>query len=361
MKEKAAHLSLLGALLLSFAVSYFSDHIDPYYLRVIVTVGINITLAVSLNLVNGYTGQFSLGHAGFMCVGAYTSAVITMFVAPALLGQVFPPGHVNSWLIFPCAMLISGLTAAVSGLIVGIPSLRLKGDYLAIVTLGFGEIIRIIFLNIPAVGAARGLPGIPTYTNLFWAYAVAFITIYVVLAIVHSSYGRGFIAVHDDEIAAEAMGINTTKLQDHRFYRERVFRWNCRRFVRALQNIYFAERIRLHAVDRDRSDGDPGRNGQYDRCNRGCNPADRPAGGAAPGRRLSDGALFAASDRADADPAARFVSPEIQAPDQTGFRSERVMMGTGAILDVKRCTIRFGGLTAVSALDLTVIRTNWWD
>ena len=211
MKEKAAHLSLLGAILLSFAVSYFSDHLDPYFLRVIVTVGINITLAVSLNLVNGYTGQFSLGHAGFMCVGAYTSAVITMFVTPALLGQVFPPGHLNSWLIFPCAMLISGIAAAISGLVVGIPSLRLKGDYLAIVTLGFGEIIRIIFLNIPAVGAARGLPGIPTYTNLFWAYAVAFITIYVVLAIVHSSYGRGFIAVHDDEIAAEAMGINTTK------------------------------------------------------------------------------------------------------------------------------------------------------
>lgn len=211
MKEKAAHLSLLGAILLSFAVSYFSDYIDPYYLRVIVTVGINITLAVSLNLVNGYTGQFSLGHAGFMGVGAYTSAVITMFVTPALFGQLFPPGHVNSLLIFPCAMLIGGIAAAVSGLIVGIPSLRLKGDYLAIVTLGFGEIIRIIFLNIPAVGAARGLPGIPTYTNLFWAYAVAFITIYVVLAIVHSSYGRGFIAVHDDEIAAEAMGINTTK------------------------------------------------------------------------------------------------------------------------------------------------------
>ena len=211
MKKMAAHLALLGAILLSFVFSYFSDHIDPYYLRVIVTVGINITLAVSLNLVNGYTGQFSIGHAGFMCVGAYTSAVITMFVTPAFLGQTFPPGHVNSWIIFPVAMLISGLTAAISGLIVGIPSLRLKGDYLAIVTLGFGEIIRIIFLNIPAVGGARGLPGIPTYTNLFWAYSVAFITIYVVLAIVHSSYGRGFIAVHDDEVAAEAMGINTTR------------------------------------------------------------------------------------------------------------------------------------------------------
>jgi branched-chain amino acid transport system permease protein len=211
MKGLYAHLALLGAILLSFVASYFSDHLDPYFLRVIVTVGMNIILAVSLNLVNGYTGQFSLGHAGFMCVGAYTSAVLTMFVAPKLFGNSLTPGELNSSLVFLCAIIIAGAMAALSGLLVGIPSLRLKGDYLAIVTLGFGEIIRIVFLNIPAVGAARGLPGIPTYTNLFWAYAFAFITIYVVLSIVHSTYGRGFIAVHDDEIAAEAMGINTTR------------------------------------------------------------------------------------------------------------------------------------------------------
>ena len=211
MKSIYAHLSLLGAILLALVASYFSDHLDPYFLRVIVTVGINIILAVSLNLVNGYTGQFSLGHAGFMCVGAYTSAVITMFVTPKIIGSIVPPGEITSSLVFLCAILISGIAAALIGLVVGIPSLRLKGDYLAIVTLGFGEIIRIVFLNIPAVGAARGLPGIPTYTNLFWAYAFAFITIYVVLSIVHSTYGRGFLAVHDDEIAAEAMGINTTR------------------------------------------------------------------------------------------------------------------------------------------------------
>lgn len=211
MKSIYAHLSLLGAILLALLASYFSDHLDPYFLRVIVTVGINIILAVSLNLVNGYTGQFSLGHAGFMCVGAYTSAVITMFLTPTIMGHIAPPGQLSSSLVFLCAIIISGIAAALIGLVVGIPSLRLKGDYLAIVTLGFGEIIRIVFLNIPAVGAARGLPGIPTYTNLFWAYAFAFITIYVVLSIVHSTYGRGFLAVHDDEIAAEAMGINTTR------------------------------------------------------------------------------------------------------------------------------------------------------
>jgi len=212
MKCFAAQLSLLAAILLAGLVSYFSDRLDPYFLRVIITAGINITLAVSLNLVNGYTGQFSLGHAGFMCVGAYTSAIITMYVAPRFFGSILPPSNVAmASLVFTIALFFSGVIAAISGLIVGAPSLRLKGDYLAIVTLGFGEIIRIIFLNIPAVGGARGLPGVPVYTNFFWAFSIALITIYIVLAMVHSTYGRGFIAVHDDEIAAEAMGINTTK------------------------------------------------------------------------------------------------------------------------------------------------------
>ncbi|MGN6387519.1 MAG: branched-chain amino acid ABC transporter permease [Verrucomicrobiota bacterium] len=211
MRKYAAHFFLLLAIAVAFLISSFADRIDPYFLRVVINVGINIILAVSLNLVNGYTGQFSLGHAGFMCIGAYTSAVITMIVAPKVFGHILPPGHLNASILFLCSNLLGGLVAAICGLIVGAPSLRLKGDYLAIVTLGFGEIIRIIFLNIPAVGGARGMPGIPTYTNFFWAYAFAFITIYVVLSIVHSSYGRGFIAVRDDEIAAEAMGINTTR------------------------------------------------------------------------------------------------------------------------------------------------------
>ena len=210
MKAFAAQLWLLAAVAVAFIFSWFSDRLDPYFLRVILTIGINITLAVSLNLVNGYTGQFSLGHAGFMCVGAYTSAAITMFAAPKIFGTT-PLNIAISSLVFLLALLISGLVAAVSGLLVGAPSLRLKGDYLAIVTLGFGEIIRIIFLNVASLGGARGLPGIPTYTNIFWTYSIAFVTIYVVLAMVHSTYGRGFIAVQDDEIAAEAMGINSTK------------------------------------------------------------------------------------------------------------------------------------------------------
>ncbi len=209
MKGFAAHLTLLAAIGAALGASFLSDRIDPYFLRVILTIGINIILAVSLNLVNGYTGQFSLGHAGFMCVGAYTSTLLTMSLGSKLLGA--SPGVVGTAGLFLAALLFGGIAASLSGLLVGAPSLRLKGDYLAIVTLGFGEIIRIIFLNIEKLGGARGLPGIPTYTNVFWVFSLAFITIYVVLAMVHSSYGRGFLAVHDDEIAAEAMGINTTK------------------------------------------------------------------------------------------------------------------------------------------------------
>src|SRR5687767_3159553 len=134
------HLYLLVALLVSGGVWYFSDHIDPYHLDVLIGVGINIILAVSLNLVNGYTGQFSLGHAGFMAVGAYGSAAVTLFAGPHILSML---GGDKPWavsVVFFIALLVGGLVAATAGLLVGIPSLRLKGDYLAIVTLGFGEI-----------------------------------------------------------------------------------------------------------------------------------------------------------------------------------------------------------------------------
>jgi branched-chain amino acid transport system permease protein len=198
---------LVAALVSSGVLAYFSDHYNPYFLDVAVTCGINVTLAVSLNLINGYTGQFSLGHAGFMAIGAYSAAMLTTSFGPELLP--FLGGQ--TWILFLLALAIGGLAAAAAGLLVGVPSLRLKGDYLAIVTLGFGEIIRVILQNIDAVGGPRGLIGIPSYTNLFYAFGLATITIYTVWALVNSTYGRGFIAVSDDEIAAEAMGINTTR------------------------------------------------------------------------------------------------------------------------------------------------------
>jgi branched-chain amino acid transport system permease protein len=198
---------LVAVLAVSFGVSLFSRSYNAYFLDVAVTCGINITLAVSLNLINGYTGQFSLGHAGFMAIGAYSAAMITTTLGNKLLPLVGG----QTWILFPLALYVGGLAASAAGLLVGVPSLRLKGDYLAIVTLGFGEIIRVILQNIDAVGGPRGLIGIPDYTTLFWTFGLAAITVYTVWALVNSTYGRGFIAVNDDEIAAEAMGINPTR------------------------------------------------------------------------------------------------------------------------------------------------------
>jgi branched-chain amino acid transport system permease protein len=202
-------LFLIAALLASVGLGFFQGHIDPYYVDVLTRIGINVTLAVSLNLINGYAGQFSLGHAGFMAVGAYSSAAMTMFLGPQLFSNAAPIWVTMLW--FLAALIVGGLLAALAGLLVGAPSLRLKGDYLAIVTLGFGQIIAVVFRNIEPLGGALGLNGIPAITNLFWVFAAAALTVYVVTTMVNSTYGRGFLATHDDEVAAESMGINTTR------------------------------------------------------------------------------------------------------------------------------------------------------
>ena len=195
---------LLVAMLVALGVSALSAFVKRYYVGIAVDVGISIILAVSLNLINGYTGQFSLGHAGFMAVGAFTSAKLTLELSPNVPEAAQP-------VLFAGAMLVGGVAAALAGLAVGLPSLRLKGDYLAIVTLGFGEIIRVIFQTSQAFGAATGLTGIPRWTTLFWAFAVAALAVYVVASLVNSTYGRGFLCVHDDEVAASAMGISPTR------------------------------------------------------------------------------------------------------------------------------------------------------
>ena len=197
---------LLAALLLAGTASAVSGSVDPYFLDVLMGVGVSIVLASSLNLINGFTGQFSLGHAGFMAVGAYASAMLSTVVAPRL---GWSPALLQ-WVFFPLSLLAAGLLAALAGLAVGAPSLRLKGDYLAIVTLGFGEIIRVILQNVDAVGGARGLTGVPTHTNLLWTFGTAALTVYTVWALLNSTRGRGFLAVADDEVAAEAMGLDTT-------------------------------------------------------------------------------------------------------------------------------------------------------
>ena len=197
---------LLLALVFCGVLSLFVTKISPYYYDIIIGVGINIILAASLNLVNGYTGQFSLGHAGFMAVGAYFSSWLTLS-----FGYLLGLGALGTTAAYVVALIAGGLLAAFAGLAVGVPSLRVRGDYLAIVTLGFNEIIKGIIQNAEPLGAQRGLGGMAQHTNFFWTYAFAAVTVYVVLSLVHSTYGSGFLAVRDDEIAAEAMGINTTK------------------------------------------------------------------------------------------------------------------------------------------------------
>ncbi len=174
----------------------------PTLRQILVRIGIWTTLAVSLNLINGITGQFSLGHMGFAAVGGYTAAVLTQHLAA---------GGVGSAPVFLVSLVAGGMLAGVAGLLVGLPTLRLRGDYLAIATLGFGEIVKVVIYNVPALGGAAGLKGIPLLTDLFWVYAWALVTIVVVRNIRYSRQGRALLAIREDEVAAEAMGVNTVR------------------------------------------------------------------------------------------------------------------------------------------------------
>jgi branched-chain amino acid transport system permease protein len=211
-------------------VGVFANYaLDAFIQLMMIYILINTILAMSLNLVNGYTGQFSLGHAGFMATGAYFSAwlstVVPNFTGPLQLVGFF--GYA----------IAGGLLAAFAGFLVGQPSLRLKGDYLAIVTLGFGEIIRVILLNTQAVGGARGFYGIPGLTDFelggitiskflqsyIFGSAWVIITFIVIWRIIESQPGRAFLSVREDEVAAEAMGVNTTKTKVRAFVMSSFF------------------------------------------------------------------------------------------------------------------------------------------
>jgi branched-chain amino acid transport system permease protein len=223
------------AVLLQLSVGSF---VGPFAVKLLMDIGINIILAVSLNLVNGFTGQFSIGHAGFMAVGGYVAGAITYYGSFLLWGgpQVQPGWLSGGDLLFVGGCLAGALVAAGAGYIVGLPSLRLRGDYLAIVTLGFGEILRVMLQRTTDVittvddvhkasvvtlatslGGSLGFSGLPYYTDLFWVYLFVTITVVVALHLKFSSYGRAFLSIRENEIAAEAVGINTTKLKVRAF------------------------------------------------------------------------------------------------------------------------------------------------
>lgn len=195
--NKKTIVNIIAVLLVYFVLFGLikGGFLNRYYEQILILIGINMILALSLNLVIGFTGQLTLGHAGFMSVGAYAAAMLTLKLQ----------------LPFLLCIIAGGAAAGLIGFLIGLPILRLKGDYLAITTLGFGEMIRVAITNIESVGGARGLAGIPPKTTFTWVFFGVIVTFVILKNIINSSQGRAMIAVRENEIAAEAMGINTTE------------------------------------------------------------------------------------------------------------------------------------------------------
>jgi len=193
---------LAVSLALSFAIPHFGL-LDKYVQLVLMYVGINIILAASLNLINGYMGEFSVGHAGFMAVGAYIASILTVNVFPAGTGV---------WM-FPLAVIAGGLGAALVGLVVAIPSFKTRGDYLAIVTLAFNMIVKSVFENIDAIGGPRGFLGMEKLTTLPWIFFWTALSVWIIRNLVYSNFGRGVLSIREDEIASDLMSVNTRQIK----------------------------------------------------------------------------------------------------------------------------------------------------
>jgi len=215
VKEKKKDYLLLKIVTILIVILFIfiaQRSFDTYVIRILNLCGIYVILGVSLNLINGFTGQFSLGHAGFMAIGAYVSALLYMspelkevnyFITPL----IWPLSVIQIPFVF--SLIIAGLVSAGVGFLVGAPCLRLKGDYLAIVTFGFSEIIRVLFCNLQSItNGPLGLKGLPSYTNLWWSWGIAIFAIWFIKNLVNSSYGRALKSIREDDVAAEAMGVN---------------------------------------------------------------------------------------------------------------------------------------------------------
>ena len=217
MKTRDTILNLGGLVALVLLLWWADGHLGNYAMRILNLSAIYIVLALSLNLANGFTGLFSLGCAGFMAVGAYVSAILTM--SPDVKDMNFfleplAPWLQNLTLPFGVALIAGGICAAIAGLIVGLPVLRLRDDYLAIATLGFSEIIRVVITNLQGLtNGAQGLKSIPKYSTTWAVWGVALLAVFFMSRLVRSSYGRQLKAVRDDEIAAEAMGVNVFRVK----------------------------------------------------------------------------------------------------------------------------------------------------
>ncbi len=243
-------IGIVIAALVHFGVG---GNVSGFTAKVMLVAGINIVMAVSLTVVNGFTGQFSMGHAGFMAVGGYVAATITYYGSIKLFGSADYAGGLLSWtgagdyvgpllargdFLFIASCIAGGLASAAAGYVVGLPSLRLRGDYLAIVTLGFGEIVRVLLQGTPdqippwkakeavdlpwhqlliKLGGPKGFNLLPTYTTLFWVYLFVVLTLIVCYRLKNSSTGRAFLSIREDEIASQAMGVDVTKYKVRAF------------------------------------------------------------------------------------------------------------------------------------------------
>lgn len=211
--KRDAGLTVVAVLVLFLGLNLADNLLDPYTVRILNLIAINAILAVSLNLIYGFTGMFSLGHAGFMAVGAYTCVLFILSPeqkAEQWILEPIIPMLAEVTLPFFWAVLAGGILAAVAGLIIAIPVLRLGGDYLGIATLGFAEIIRVLIVNAPPLtNGALGIKGIPQYATIGWNYLWLAITVYVLVSLLKSNVGNIFRAIREDEIAARTMGINT--------------------------------------------------------------------------------------------------------------------------------------------------------
>lgn len=208
-------LTLLLFAVLMLGVSLAERYLNTYLIRILNTACIYVVAAVAYNLINGITGQFSLGPNGFMAIGGYTVAILMLplvqkeqvyFLQPLIwpFNSFSFPSH-----LFLLALFLGGVAAALAALLIGIPTLRLRGDYLAIATFGFGEIINVLANNfIPLTNGALGIKGIPEYTNLWWTVNWAFWSVFMIKGLVNSSFGRALKAIRENEVAAEAMGVN---------------------------------------------------------------------------------------------------------------------------------------------------------
>ncbi len=203
-------LVIAGFIILQTIMALSRERSFQYYTRIYLLVEINIILTASLSLINGYTGQFSLGHAGFMAVGAYSSVIITTLLPRIITGHALSVGTVAGHVLFIFAVLAGGTVAGLFGFIIGFPSLRLKGDYLAIVTLAAGEVIRALLRFSDFLGGPRGIPGIPKFTGFIYMGIFFFGSMWIMRNVVFSQFCRSWVAVRDNEIAAASVGINTT-------------------------------------------------------------------------------------------------------------------------------------------------------